>query len=282
MRSPSRRTSSACGGCASLAAPATTTCSRTRITTPCVGRAHPDERDEHPAQNRASRGHRRLAGADGVFDAALDGAHQRSSGLASAADCALCWATTPTGRWRTTTWRDTAPTGAEATRDARLLLESTRGWAAFPPNAKIAATSATKPLEARGPWWQGRDLRADRRSAEQIARGAPRVCSSCQRCDSAYRATLGSVLRASRSLPVKNPNKRLLEAFAISLTKDSTAIRSHSLRYLADYFAALPSTDFNEIAEIGRQISAAVRLWGMRSLPRTARRDGPVRGAARS
>ena len=62
----------------------------------------------------------------------------------------------------------------------QLLLESTRGWADIPANATFTPADDTCPTAEREPWWRGRDLHADRRRAEQLARSAPRVSSSAK------------------------------------------------------------------------------------------------------
>ena len=140
-----------------------------------------------------------------------------------------------------------------------LLLESTRCWADIPANASLAASADTEPITPLGPWWHGRDLDADRRSAEQLARSAPRVSSSAKAATTRIGRRWEAFCERVGADP-KGTNKALLEGFATSLTKDSTAKRCHYLHYLLDYFAALPSTDLHDMAEIGRQIAAAVRL----------------------
>ena len=62
----------------------------------------------------------------------------------------------------------------------QLLLASTRGWAYIPANATFTAVDDTHPPTVREPWWRGRDVHADRRRAEQLARSAPRVSSSAK------------------------------------------------------------------------------------------------------
>ena len=142
-----------------------------------------------------------------------------------------------------------------------LLLEGTRGWADCPPNAKISATATGAGARSLSPWWHGRDLAADRRCAQQLARSTPRV-SSTAASEIALIGRRWEEFCARVGANPANPSQALLEGFATSLTKDSTAERSRALRYLTDYFAALPSTDLNDLAEIRCQVAAAVRLGG--------------------
>ena len=141
----------------------------------------------------------------------------------------------------------------------QLLLESTRGWADIPANATFTPADDTCPTAEREPWWRGRDLHADRRRAEQLARSAPRVSSSAKTTTARIGRKWEEFCARAGADP-KNPSQASLEGFATSLTKHSTARRCHNLHYLKDYFVALPLTDLHDFDEIGRQIAAAVRL----------------------
>ena len=159
----------------------------------------------------------------------------------------------------------------------RLLLEAARGWAHCPPNAGIAAADAAAPASARKPWWQGRDLSADRRRAEQIARDSPRTSASAS-------ATTARVARRWEAFCAKvgaDPaiaDQTLLEGFAVSVTGDSPAARNRPLRHLTDYFAALPCTDINAIADIEGRVAAAARLSAaITAANRKRGRQGPKR-----
>ena len=158
----------------------------------------------------------------------------------------------------------------------RRLLDSTRGWADIPANAAFAAAAAARPA-APGPWWSGRDLDADRRRAEQIARSAPRFSSSIRNAPERIARSWEAFCEQVGADP-NIPDRRLLEGFAISLTKDSTGTTWKLILYLSDYFAALPSTDLNDLAEIRSRVAAAVRLGrGITAANRRRGWDGPRR-----
>lgn len=141
----------------------------------------------------------------------------------------------------------------------RLLLEAARGWGHCPPNAGIAAAEAPAPAPAKKPWWHGRDLHADRRRAEQIARGSARTFRSAD-VNTARVARRWEAFCAEAGTDPAVADRTLLEGFAVSVTGDSPAARDRLLRHLTDYFAALPSTDINAIADIEASVGAAARL----------------------
>ena len=140
----------------------------------------------------------------------------------------------------------------------QLLVCDPDGWEDSPVN--------WSPGLGRGPsssrrWWEGRDLQADRAEAAALARSTPRVGfqtasevaligrkweAFCQRCGAD---------------PAK-PGEALLEMFAIDMCTGITSSRHTSIRFLADWFAALPSTPLADIPVIRQWAINASNVGG--------------------
>ena len=152
----------------------------------------------------------------------------------------------------------------------QMLLRSTDGWEDCAAN--WAPGFDRGPSDGGRPWWSGRDLDEDRAEAERLARCSPRV----SRMAPAEIALIGRRWEAfceENGTDPAEPTKTLLEMFALDFCKDKTSKRNESIRYLADWFASLPSTDLGRIPEISGWVMEAARVGG-RTVKVNRRRAG--------
>ena len=150
-------------------------------------------------------------------------------------------------------------TWARSAEGRQLLLGSAEGWEDCPANWAPGFERGRPDGERR--WWQGRDLLSDRAEAIALARSTPRV----SRMAAAEIALIGRRWEAyceKSGLNPSEPTQALLEMFAIDFSKDRASTRHESIRYLADHFASLPTTDLGRIAEISRWVMEAARVGG--------------------
>ena len=139
-----------------------------------------------------------------------------------------------------------------------LLLSGVEGWADCPLNI------AARPVAARGGrgrWWEGRDLDADRDAAVALARSTPRVGESARRSISLI-GRRWEEFCGQCGADSQKPSQPLLEGFAISMTKDTTAYRHNDIRFLEDYLVSLPTTNLGDISQIRQWAIAAAQLGG--------------------
>ena len=161
-------------------------------------------------------------------------------------------------------------TWARSAEGRQVMLWSTDGWQDCAANW---APGFDRPRAASGrPWWSGRDLDEDRAEAERLARCSPRV----SRMAPAEIALIGRRWEAfcdENGTDPAEPTPARLEMFALDFCRDKTSKRNESIRYLADWFASLPTTDLGRIGEISGWVMEAARVGG-RTVKENKRRAG--------
>ena len=147
---------------------------------------------------------------------------------------------------------------ARSDEGRQLLLGSFEGWEDSPVNWASGAAR-----RARGPriWWKGRDLEADRAEAAALARTSPRVGAAAAGEIDLIGRKWEAYCSGCGADPAR-PSKALLEMFAIDLIGRRTSHLHNSIRYLADYFAALPATGLADIPTVGQWVANAAGLGG--------------------
>ena len=140
----------------------------------------------------------------------------------------------------------------------QMLLGSSKGWEDSPVNW---SSGITRKVRGARSWWQGRDLDADRAEAAALARTSPRTGSAAPGEIDLIGRKWEAYCHRCVADPAK-PSEALLEMFAIDLIADRTSHMHLTIHYLADYFAALPTTDLADIPTIGQWVANAAGLGG--------------------
>ena len=139
----------------------------------------------------------------------------------------------------------------------QMLLDGVDGWADWPPNV-AAARPGTDREPAAQPWWQGRDIDADRATAVSLVRGTPRVAARTSQ-EIARVGRLWEAFCARVGANPAQPSGPLIEAFCLDLTRSGSS-RYRCVLHLTDHLAVLPSTDIADVTRIQQWAFAAVRL----------------------
>ena len=165
---------------------------------------------------------------------------------------------------------------ARSEEGRELLLGSAEGWEDCPANW---APGFARRAGVERRWWQGRDVEADRAEAAALARVSPRVHINAG-TETALIGRRWEAFCADNGADPAKPAPALLEMFAIDFTKGITSHRHNSVRYLADHFAALPTTELGRIAEISRWVMDAANLGGR--ITKDNRRQANTSGKGRA
>ena len=146
---------------------------------------------------------------------------------------------------------------ARSSEGRRLLLEGAEGWEDCPANADAGHAGAGG--YRKRSWWKGRDLAADRAEAEVLARSTQRTDTQAPTRIARIGLKWEAFCEQAGENPAK-PSGTLLELFALHIAENSTAYRHSSIRYLADYFAAMPETGLDDIDDIAVQVNKAAAV----------------------
>ena len=140
----------------------------------------------------------------------------------------------------------------------QMLLEGSDQWATCPLNVDAEVPRPARQPGHRG-WWQDRDLEADKVRAMDLARGTPRVEVAARRTITRA-GQLWEEFCAHVGADAAKPNRPLIEAFCIELTRGGATGRYRTAHYLTDHFAAHPSIDPTEVPHLENLVNDAVHL----------------------